>query len=266
MEDVKNFKFYYLSSSKDSKFRYIGITSSDLETRLKFHLSEAKQINKLSHKNNWIRKEIKEGNNILINIISEKTCTKEQALLIEEQLISSFRDLCNLTNSVKINQINNVIPKIRTKAVVVLSKEGEYITRFNSLKECANYFNVNNSVITNILKGRKKSVRDFLLVYEKNYDPNHNYRYERKQVISPFSKKHPLYENIKKVNRKAISKKVIRIDLNTGEEIIFNSYSEACANLGKPRNHYANIVKVCKGERKKAFGYGWRFYEDIVHT
>lgn len=266
MEDIKNFKFYYLCSSKDLKFRYIGITSMDLQSRLNFHLSEANQSNKLSHKNNWIRKEIKNNNKILINIISEKLCTKTQALLIEEQLISSFRNLCNLTNSTKINTTNNKVPKIRTKAVIVLSKNGEYITRFNSLKECANYFNVNNSVITNILKGRKKSVRDCLLVYEENYDPNHDYKYERKQVISPFNKKHPLYKKIKQANRKAISKKVVRVDLKTKEEIIFNSYSEACRFLGKPANHYANIVKVCKGERKKAFGYGWKFYEDIVHT
>lgn len=250
------FRFYYLVSTRNlSNIRYVGITTKTLKKRLQSHLSDIKR-DKNSHKHNWIRKELKEGYKIKIKLIFSKLTNKTNAYLIEEALIRSYGLAFKLTNSTKINRFSNKNPKLRTKSVIVLDIKGNYVTKFNSCKETAEYFGVVTGHITNVLKGKKKSVKNHLLVYESDYDITKDYKYERKKVISIFDKRHPRY---KEIRERTNTVPIIRINLTTKKEIRFESYASATKALGIPKTGYTNIGKVCRGERKKAYGYGWKF-------
>lgn len=68
------------------------------------------------------------------------------------------------------------------------------------------------------------------------------------------------YEDREKRRIESISKKVAQLDLKTGEILnIFPSCNEALRSLGKSI-HSSHISDVCKGKRKSAYGYKWKFY------
>ena len=58
-----------------------------------------------------------------------------------------------------------------------------------------------------------------------------------------------------------LGKPIVMIDSKTGEELkIFSSMGEAARYLGITNDSsYGNIGRACKGKRKTAFGYKWRF-------
>lgn len=52
--------------------------------------------------------------------------------------------------------------------------------------------------------------------------------------------------------------KVAKLDKNTGEIInAYSTISQAYASLNK--QHSGHIASVCKGQRKTAYGYGWKY-------
>ena len=63
-----------------------------------------------------------------------------------------------------------------------------------------------------------------------------------------------------KKSTKGRSKKVQMIDLETNEVVkFFDSISEASRQM---RISSGNISSVCRGERKQASGYFWKYYEE----
>jgi group I intron endonuclease len=66
-------------------------------------------------------------------------------------------------------------------------------------------------------------------------------------------------ESRKQKIREAVSKKVIMISLEDQEIKQFNSTKEAGKYLGT--DNYKNISAVCRGERKTALGFKWRYNE-----
>lgn len=60
----------------------------------------------------------------------------------------------------------------------------------------------------------------------------------------------------------AREKAIIQLDKKTSEQVaIFDSISDACFSIGIEPSSGGNIGKVAKGERKSAYGYGWRFLD-----
>ena len=56
-------------------------------------------------------------------------------------------------------------------------------------------------------------------------------------------------------------KRVVQIDKNTLETIaIYDSETEAGKAIGR---EYTHIAQVCRGERKTAYGYIWRFADEV---
>lgn len=57
-------------------------------------------------------------------------------------------------------------------------------------------------------------------------------------------------------------RKVQQLDKNTGEFIQeFESVSQACKAIGKTHQASGHIMDVCRGDRKTAYGYKWRYVE-----
>lgn len=57
-------------------------------------------------------------------------------------------------------------------------------------------------------------------------------------------------------------RKVQQLDKNTGDFIQeFDSVNQACIALGKNHQASGHIMDVCRGDRKTAYGYKWRYIE-----
>lgn len=67
---MENTFIYTLSDPITKEVRYIGKTNN-LKRRLSAHVSRARKTNSNSHKNNWVRKILNEGNKPLIEILEE---------------------------------------------------------------------------------------------------------------------------------------------------------------------------------------------------
>lgn len=118
--EEKLVKIYALSNSNyPDNYRYIGKTRGELKRRLKQHISEAigKRKNN-TYKNNWIRKELLNLNNILITLIEEvKEKDWQEA---EKYYIKYYKELgFNLTNSSQGGEgiIRNPIEKKEVKTI-----------------------------------------------------------------------------------------------------------------------------------------------------
>ena len=95
---MNNYKVYALVSSHEpNNFRYIGITKQSLNTRLYKHLYVSKFLK--THKDCWIQKHIKLGNNILM-ILIETVFTEECAKDREKYYIKHYKEIGQkLTNA-----------------------------------------------------------------------------------------------------------------------------------------------------------------------
>lgn len=61
---------------------------------------------------------------------------------------------------------------------------------------------------------------------------------------------------------KGQARKVQQLDKNTGAFIQeFDSINQACEGIGKNRQASGHIMNVCRGVRKTAYGYKWRYVE-----
>jgi len=84
------------NSVTSSVFRYIGQTSYTAEERLHSHLYQALRTNKRSHKCDWIRKVVSEGQSIGVAVLAYAS-TNEEADSLEKRYIQEFRS--SLTNN-----------------------------------------------------------------------------------------------------------------------------------------------------------------------
>ena len=113
MKHKIKFTIYGLSSSASPEnIRYIGCTHRELKLRLKEHIQEShyrNEPNKKTHKENWIQKELKLKNNILITEI-EKNISISKVEKTEVKNIKYYKSLgYKLTNATSGGIINRTV-------------------------------------------------------------------------------------------------------------------------------------------------------------
>ena len=80
-------KIYCLYEPHTCKIRYIGRTKSLLKRRLSQHISKAKNNYSNSHKENWIRKLLKNGIRPKIKLLKIIKCSWEESHVFEKKII-----------------------------------------------------------------------------------------------------------------------------------------------------------------------------------
>lgn len=63
-----------------------------------------------------------------------------------------------------------------SKKVVALTPDGKFINIFSSVTEAANHYNSSTTNISGCCKGRIRSVKGCMFIYEKDYDKNKEYK------------------------------------------------------------------------------------------
>lgn len=178
-----------------------------------------------------------------------------------EQLIQKEIDYINLYNSVEDGyniikdcrvyknfkltkeQINKVIEK-HSIPIVCLTLDGKFVKRYKSITEAAKDL---NDQTTNISKacnyGTTHSVKGFILLYEKDYNPNTEYKYARSKRTEEHNKK-----IIEKAKNNRRTRKVIEYDTNGNQINQFNSISAVERDLGLKKDQLKSKIKISKTE------------------
>jgi predicted GIY-YIG superfamily endonuclease/DNA-binding XRE family transcriptional regulator len=265
---------YTLSSTKDNKVRYVGITTDPLR-RLSHHTS--KSYYKNTYKSNWIRKELEKANQILMTIVDSYT-DLEEALLKEEKLIATHKDLTNYV----------LLPtKPNVKKCYLYNIFTSEIIEFKSVLSAANYLRVTPSALYDSLILSK-----WLMSFNKDFDKLIKTKHRLKgknlktgEICYFLTQEHAAkYIGCSKqsVNscimgiRKSAKKWLLCkkdsefpiyanshispvICVNDGQ--IYNSIKEAAAYY---KLDESSIAKVCKGLRKHTGNKSFKYQEDMI--
>jgi hypothetical protein len=252
---------YTLKDPLTNIIKYIGLTNRSLKVRLSDHYSD---IHKNNYKSNWIKSLRKKNVKPIIEELDIVYSLKE-AHFFERYWISQFKTwgfkLTNATlggegglgykhSKITIKKMKHFWankpkkPKIikmtkdemYAKVSLALSKpvlqydlNGNFIKKWDSLKNAANYYNTKSNTIGHALK-----------------NPNVcaiNYLWRRFDVIIE------KIEPYKKIgNKKALT----IINIITNEKLNFNSKNEAFKVIGRPANPklYINTEKIYKKQYK----------------
>ena len=133
----------------------------------------------------------------------------------------------------------------KEKVFVFNKNTGTKEYEFESISKAASHFKISQKRISDVCNGRKKSWVGYIFVKEKDYNPETEYRIVYKKDI-PKEFRIPIIRQPFKGNPLKC------INIETNEEIIFNSKFEAIEQLGFTQS---GINKVLYGSRKSHKGY-----------
>lgn len=134
--------------------------------------------------------------------------------------------------------------KKKSIPVVKFGLDGCLIKRYKSLAAAAKEEYVTKGNLANVCVNRngKKTLNGFIFMYEKDYLENGFVGYNNSKL-----------------------KKVEQYDLDGNYIRTFDSVKLAYASTGcTTANGAANITAVCKGRQKSAYGYKWKYVDDVV--
>lgn len=134
----------------------------------------------------------------------------------------------------------------QAKAVIQYDLNGKYIQRFDTAAEAESKTGILRSCICTCVKGKNKTAGGYI------------WRYEGKPLsLQDIEKTKHHNWNSSSITWKI--KKVNQCDANGRVIATFNSVKEAQNAIGKPNG--SSISAVCKGKRKTAGGYIWKYAE-----
>ena len=239
---------YCIKNLKNGK-RYIGL-SRDIHGRWKQHISD---LNGNRHINEHLQSSWNKygENNFAFYIIEQ--CLKDDLCDKEKYYISKYDTVnnkygYNMTSGG--DGINNLRDECSEKIsigetlypVVQLSLEGKFVKKHRNCTKASIDICGDSSMTENIRnccdnKYGCKSIKGYMWLYEKDYDKNKKYEYEK---TKPF-------------------KKVVKYDELGNFIKIYDSCSIAEKETGINKKL---ISAVCHGQKRVAYGYVWRLYGD----
>ncbi len=233
----RNCSLFYNSIKK---YKWKNFEHIILFTNLTKEEAEQKEIELIKYYKSNCRKygyNIENGGHC--NIMSEETKEKIRKKAIGRKMSDDFKEKC---------RINNTGKKVSQKTKDKMSKsqlgkhsiktnqydlDGNYIKTWNSAREAAKYYNIDEGNITQCCRKRSKSCNNFIWRY---YNDT---------------------EKVEKYFKKKCTKKVICIDNN----VIYNSIKEASEKLDVSKN---KISLICNNHKryKSVKGLRFKFYEE----
>ena len=238
---------YSLIDPRTNEVKYIG-RSKDPKNRLFTHINESRT--RSSSKDLWIKELMQEGYVPELFVVDFFYTELDKWEIFYIHLFKTWG--FNLLNIV--TDIQNRSPYKLGGAgtsIIVLDKNNNYITKYESIKKCAVELNLNYKRIQEILAGTRstgygihktcKSNNGYVFVYESEYDANKDY-----SVIKPLN------------NKGKIDRVVEQYDLRGNLTNTFISAVQA----GKANNvGSTEISRMCGGTSKckTVAGYTWKY-------
>nr|BFF36953.1 hypothetical protein BACT7_18150 [Tenacibaculum mesophilum] len=214
---------YTVTNNKTDKVVYVGITTKSLSSRKKDHEQRAKR-----GKTNLFQEAIATLGAENFEWVTDNTLYENDELAQKEQeLIENYKKQgFNLLNEDRGGGIQKTVYKY-------IVKDGSLLTKYTSLQEASNSVNSSKQQISRACINKTKF-------------KNHYWSYKLQVPFQP-----------KKDNR---FKKVIQYSIASGRIInTFKSVAEASRINHVNKN---SIAKCCRGERKQAGGYAWKYKQN----
>lgn len=175
-------------------------------------------------------------------------------------------------NAVKSKKFYNIAEgggKIITRKICQYDLKGNLLNCWDSIKAVEKELNFNNSKITSCAKGSygRRTAYGYVWRYsEDSFEKypilnQYNFTDSQRKIFSEriSGKNNPMYGK-QGINHPR-SMKVNQYDLNNNFIKTWDSITEASKSL-----KIKNIIKCCKNERKKAGGFIWKYFKDIVQS
>ena len=134
-------------------------------------------------------------------------------------------------------------PSEKRKKIVQLNLQGNLIDIFDSVSNASEKTGIRRANISSCLTKRAATSGGFQWIYEKDYNPNGNYK----------------YKGVMRGNG------IVQLDENLSLLNYFKNCSEAARFLGEPISIHKQINKATKNG-KRCRGFYWKKFEDYIIT
>lgn len=256
MEKIKT--IYCITNLKNNK-KYIGSTIIKPEIRFRQHIYNSTHQN--AHQYNYplyqaFRKYGLE--NFKFDIIYQKECGEEEIREIERDYILKY-------NSLSPNGYNQTLDTVhplndpmtykkmketkreKAKRVALVDKDFKILRIWRSIIDCAEDGVADKRKIAAVCRGERRTTNGKIFCW---LDDNDNL------IIPNYNR--DCYKGEKGTTQiQSSSKKVAKIDLNTGE--ILNTYPTIALASRENNCDPSGISKTCKGLRNKCGGFFWKY-------
>ena len=228
----------YLITNKINKKKYVGQTTTDLQSRWQQHIYDAKT----KRTNMPLHFAMNKYGAESFSIEEIDSALSKEELNAKEQFY-----ICYYNTQIKHNQGYNIElggenREIRGTSVCQFSLKGEKIQEFPTIASAAKATNTIPSGITLCCNKQRRFSNNYQWCYTK----------DEASFLGTIPKE-----------QAKTSKAVIQYDDEDNIIKIWESATQAAKELAIPRQH---IYKVCKGERKHCGGYRWRYCKEEDNT
>lgn len=217
---------------------YIG-SAKILERRWKEHIA---QLKKDKHYSKFAQNAFNKYKCIAFTVI--EVCTEDNIVEREQYWIDTLNpDLNSIKTAENHWKLSEESITKRTekqiKSINQYDLEGNFIRSWSSIKEAGETLHIGRPTISNCLKGRLKSAGGFIWAYSEQDFLNKK------------------YETLNKKSNGGKEVPILQYDLNGNFIKEWSGMREAKRVLGIK----GNITQCCKGKRKTASGYIWKYKE-----
>lgn len=133
-------------------------------------------------------------------------------------------------------------PKDKKTPILQYMMDGTFIKEWDSIQDIQNNLGYKKSGICMCCKGKYKTSKGYIWRYKKDCN----------------------LQTIKVNNTYKSPTPVVKLDLNYNFIKRYKTATEAIIELGKKQKECGKILEVCKGKRKTAYGFRWKYEYDYI--
>ena len=240
--------------------KYIGSTTATPEHRLAQHLYH---VNHETDRSKYpLYQAIKKYgiDNFKFEVLLSKDCSEEEIRNIEHDFIvkentiapNGYNQTDETIHPLMTEEIIQKVSKTKreqAKEVAMLTMDLQLIAIYRSATDCEESTGISSKQIAACCRGEQKSVKGYIFY---NLDENGEY-------IIPEYRRLQYHGAVGTTQIQSRSKRVAKIDLNTGE---FLAEYDTVALAARENNCDPSCIsKVCRGKRNQTKGFGWIYVE-----
>lgn len=260
---MKKTYIYSLVCPLDGKVKYVG-KANDPKSRFRKHksLGDTNTGDNIA-KNEWIKSLLDQGLLPILEILEEVEITEWKEK--EKFYVRQFREqglelfnICGGGNGATFGNSGSFKGKPPVK-VVCLTKKGEYVNTFNSIKEGREFC---GKKIYNVLVGKRKTSGGYIWLFERVY--NSITEEELNIIIENANINNSLNNGISTRFKKGqISDKRKKVKQYTLDGIYLKTWEYAGVAAKEYSCSISNITMCACGRTKSAVGYKWVYENNI---
>ena len=239
------YKGYILKHPITNEIRYVGITSKELEQRLRWHIGDTKdKIKKKWHKSCWMLKVYKEYQLWPVIELVDVFDNLESAKQFEINYISKYKKKYNLTNDTPGGDY--VAYKTHSRETILKKSSTRKITQYNIFGELISIYDITEDAVRalGLSSGSKITM---CCQHKRQHAHGYIWRYYNEEL-----------GDISNIDPNSLCfNYLLQQDMNNNIIHIWDSYTAASKSIGDHSNG-GNIAACISGKQKTCKGFIWK--------